>query len=93
MYACFWHTNAYSRMFLFQIYQTNTNDDMIEESFNNEVNAVDKIKRTLTKSEKKKESNMVSVNADLLSDIFQISVDGENKLVKMYQLIISTIIK
>jgi len=80
-------------MFLFQIYQTNTNDDMIEESFNNEVNAVDKIKRTLTKSEKKKESNMVSVNADLLSDIFQISVDGENKLVKMYQLIISTIIK
>jgi len=108
-------------MVFFQIYQTNTEDDMIEES---EVNSEDgdtdaelepsgaatrttddneeagdnkeqnestvqaspgnetnvEEVNTATESKKKKrskETNMVSVNANLLSDIFQICVSGK----------------
>ena len=114
-------------MVFFQIYQTNTEDDMIEES---EVNSEDgdtdaelepsgaatrttddneeagdnkeqnestvqaspgnetnvEEVNTATESKKKKrskETNMVSVNANLLSDIFQICVSGKEKRLKM----------
>jgi len=122
-------------MVFFQIYQTNTEDDMIEESEvnsedgdtdaelepsgaatenekrnpktddneeagdnkeqnestvqaspENETN-VDEV-NTATESKKKKrskETNMVSVNANLLSDIFQICVSGKEKRLKMNQ--------